>query len=440
LAKNRPTANNRATKSPSEDRTARARRGKVTANEILQNEDLLRLLLDSVKDYAILMLDRDGRITSWNTGAERILGYKPTEILGQHLARFYPPEDVQRGKPDTELRVATAEGRFEDEGWRVRKDGSRFWANVIVTAMHDATGRLLGFAQVARDVTKQKEAEEARDKLFNVRDIVARLASASAESLAATSQQAASAQEQAAAVSQTVTTVDEVAQTSEQSAQRAKVVGEAVQRNLEIGKAGHKAITDSIAAKQRVQEQVEATAETIVELAEKAQAIGEIIASVNDIAEQTNLLALNAAIEAARAGEHGRGFAVVASEVKSLADQAKKATVQVRQILGDIQRATNTAVLATEEVTKGVASAIKLGTQAGETITTLADTLGETARAAAQIVASAGQQATGMAQIHQAMKNIDQATRQSVAAIRQTEQAAQNLDALGTQLAGLIAK
>src|SRR5207253_5050536 len=114
------------------------------------------------------------------------------------------------------------------------------------------------------------------------------------------------------------------------------------------------------------------TAENILTLAEQAQAIGEIIAAINDIAEQTNLLALNAAIEASRAGEQGKGFAVVASEVRALADQSKKATAQVRQILGEIQKATNTAVLSTEEVTRGVASAIKVGGQAGQTINSLA--------------------------------------------------------------------
>src|SRR5207245_1805432 len=189
----------------------------------------------------------------------------------------------------------------------------------------------------------------------------------SAEILASTTQQAAGAQEQAAAVSETVSTVTQVTQTADQVAQRAKGVGQTVQRTLEIGKEGRKTVADSIAATEKVQEQVETTAQNIVALAEQAQAISEIIATVNDIAEQTNLLALNAAIEASRAGEHGKGFTVVAGEVKALADQSKTATTQVRQILGEIQKATNSAVLATEEVTKGVVTATKVADQAAET-------------------------------------------------------------------------
>jgi methyl-accepting chemotaxis protein len=268
----------------------------------------------------------------------------------------------------------------------------------------------------------------------SLNEAIGQLTSGSAELLASTTQQAAGAQEQAAAVAQTVTTVNQVTQTSEQSAQRARGVGDALQRNLEIGKAGRQAVEESLAATAAVKERVEATAENILALAEQAQAIGEIIATVNDIAEQTNLLALNAAIEASRAGEHGRGFAVVAGEVKALAEQSKKATAQVRQILGEIQKATNTAVLSTEEVTKGVAAAIRVSEQAGHTIGTLADALGDAARASAQIVASAGQQATGMNQIHQAMQNIDHVARQNASATRQAAQVAESLNSLAVRL------
>jgi PAS domain S-box-containing protein len=120
-----------------------------------------RLMVDSVKDYAMFRLDAGGRVTTWNAGAERITGYRSDEILGKHYSIFHPHEDVAAGKPEDELRVAAADGRVEDEGWRLRKDGSRFWANVVITALHDASGRGLGFGTVTRDLTERKRQEEA---------------------------------------------------------------------------------------------------------------------------------------------------------------------------------------------------------------------------------------------------------------------------------------
>jgi PAS domain S-box-containing protein len=118
-----------------------------------------RLMVESVVDYAIFMLDADGRVASWNPGAQRISGYAAEEIIGEHFARFYPPPDVQSRKPQRELELAAAEGRYEEEGWRVRKDGSTYWANVVITAVHDDTGALLGFAKVVRDLTEHSRVE-----------------------------------------------------------------------------------------------------------------------------------------------------------------------------------------------------------------------------------------------------------------------------------------
>jgi PAS domain S-box-containing protein len=123
-------------------------------------EERFRLLVTGVKDYAILMLDPEGRVASWNAGAERIKGYHAEEILGKHFSVFYPAEEVERGKPHFELKVAAREGRIEDEGWRVRKDGSQFWANVVITALRDEKGRLRGFGKVTRDMTERRRAEE----------------------------------------------------------------------------------------------------------------------------------------------------------------------------------------------------------------------------------------------------------------------------------------
>jgi len=130
--------------------------------------DLL-FLIANVRDYAIVLLDHEGRVCSWNKAAEQIKGYKAQEVLGKHFSIFYPPEDVEAGKPAHELEVAAEQGRFEDEGWRVRKDGSRFWANVVVTSLRDQSGLLRGFGKITRDLTERRKAEEearlTRDEL-----------------------------------------------------------------------------------------------------------------------------------------------------------------------------------------------------------------------------------------------------------------------------------
>ncbi|MBI4206761.1 MAG: PAS domain S-box protein [Betaproteobacteria bacterium] len=130
-----------------------------TEEALRRGEARFGALVNSVVDYAIIMLDADGCITSWNTGAERIIGYTAGEIIGQHFSRFYYREDVERGKPQHELELAASTGRCEDEGWRIRKDGSRYWANVVVTAVRDRTGELIGFSKVTRDLSERKRLE-----------------------------------------------------------------------------------------------------------------------------------------------------------------------------------------------------------------------------------------------------------------------------------------
>lgn len=127
-----------------------------------KNEDKFRLLVEAVQDYAIFMLDPDGCVSTWNAGAERIKGYSAAEIIGKHFSCFYPPEDLQAGKPTKLLSIAATEGRVEDEGWRIRKDGSKFWASVTIAAIHDQAGQLVGFGKVTKDLTQQKRAELAR--------------------------------------------------------------------------------------------------------------------------------------------------------------------------------------------------------------------------------------------------------------------------------------
>src|SRR5919112_13490 len=142
--------------------------------ELRQSEERFRILVEGVSDYAIFMLGPEGHIVSWNEGAERIQGYEASEAIGEHLSIFYAMEDVEQGLPEEALRVAAAEGRFEEEGLRVRKDGTRFFSEVVITSLRDEAGNLRGFSQVTRDVTARKEAEEAlRSSLRRMADLKA---------------------------------------------------------------------------------------------------------------------------------------------------------------------------------------------------------------------------------------------------------------------------
>ncbi len=136
--------------------------------------DQLRLLIHGTTEYAIFMLDSTGRITTWNPGAERLNGYRAEEIIGQHFSRFYPQEAIDKSWPDHELKVAGEKGRFEDEGWRVRKDGTQFWANVVITALRDEAGNLRGFSKITRDMTERREGRGKRPAAGSRRNGTAR--------------------------------------------------------------------------------------------------------------------------------------------------------------------------------------------------------------------------------------------------------------------------
>jgi PAS domain S-box-containing protein len=132
---------------------------RANENALHQTEQRFRTLIEAVQDYAIFMLDSSGCVTTWNAGAEKLKGYAAEEIIGSHFSRFYPPDAIERGWPDHELRMAEMDGRFEDEGWRIRKDGSRFWASVVITALRDDDGALIGFSKITRDLSERKQVE-----------------------------------------------------------------------------------------------------------------------------------------------------------------------------------------------------------------------------------------------------------------------------------------
>ena len=267
-----------------------------------------------------------------------------------------------------------------------------------------------------------------------IRENAAGVSAAAAEILATTTQQNASTMEQDAAVTQTAATVEEIRATVSQSSERAQAVALTARELLDVSHNGQEAVDNTVKGMISLRQRVESIAENILVLSERTQQIGEIIASVNEIAGQSKLLALNASIEAARAGEEGKGFAVVAMEVRQLAEQSRDATARVRDILNEIQQATNTAVMVTEEGSKGAEVGVTLVERAGEAITQLTGIIEELSQAAAQIAASAAQQNNGMVQLAAAMHAIKQATTQTAASTRQAEQSARDLNEMARRM------
>ncbi len=370
-------------------------------------------------------------------------------FLSRHIGR--PLQTV------TTLAERISSGDLPDD---VPVDARTDELGVLIRAFARMTASLRDMATQAEriaagDLTVQPTPQSAVDTLGNafaamVNDLrnlhsglgegIGILASSSTQILASSTQIAAGTEETSVSIGETSTTVEEVKQTSQISSDKARAVSDTAQRSAEVAQNGKRAVDSTVDGMQHIQEQMGLIAESIVRLSEQTQAIGEIIATVNDLAEQSNLLAVNASIEAARAGEQGKGFAVVATEVKSLAEQSKQATVQVRTLLGEIQKATHEAVLATEQGNKAVTSGVKQSGEAGESIRRLAENIAEGAQAATQIAVSAQQQLVGMDQLAQAMQNIRDASEQNLRSSRQTERAAEDLHQLGVRLKDMLAR
>jgi methyl-accepting chemotaxis protein len=245
--------------------------------------------------------------------------------------------------------------------------------------------------------------------------------------LDATSRQIIMANEQDAVVTETIATVNQVRATVTETAERAQSVAETAQLSVDISRTGLESVSETVDGMELIRRKVEDIADNILVLSEHTQQIGEIIAAVNNLADQSRMLALNASVEAARAGEEGKGFAVVAMEVRNLADQNRDATIQVREILGEIQRATNSAVMVTEEGSKGVDSGQQRVNKAGDAINELAKAIEDAAMAAMQIAASTRQQTIGMDQLTGAMRTIKHATTETVSSTMQVEASVQRL-------------
>lgn len=299
-------------------------------------------------------------------------------------------------------------------------------AHEVEIEQKDEIGQL---ADAFRNMKKNMQEQASA-----LKDAVNVISSSTSEIAATVTQLASSVSETATSANETTSTMEEVKQTADLASKKSKDVSESAQKAKQISIAGKQATDETIDGMSRIKTQMDSIAESIVTLSEQNQTIGEIITTVDDIAEQTNLLAVNSSIEAVKAGEMGKGFSVVAQEIKDLANQSKQATKRVRVILNEVQRATGKAVMVTEEGSKTVEAGVKQAKQSEAAISTLTGSITEAAQAAIQIAASSRQQLVGIEQVGSAMMNIKEASSQNASGTKQLQIAAQNLDELGQKL------
>ncbi len=330
-------------------------------------------------------------------------------------------------------------GKLSKAFFRMNRSLQRMAKQVQQIAMNDLTLEI-------RPISESDQLGHALHTMVNnlrsankeVSEGISILVTSAKEILVAASQVTSNAVETGTAIAQTSTTVEEVKQTAHLSSQKATYVSDSAQKAALIAHEGRASVEASIHEMKRIHTQMDLINESVVKLSEQSQTIGEIITAVNNLAEQSNLLAVNAAIEAAKAGDRGRGFAVVAQEIKSLAEQSKQATAQVRVLLGDIQKSTTSAVMVTEQGSKAVETGMNQTIAAGESIRLLADSITEASQAATQIAVSSQQQLVGTDQVAMAIESIKKASMQNVSGTRQTETAAQSLHELGQRLQKLV--
>jgi methyl-accepting chemotaxis protein len=292
-------------------------------------------------------------------------------------------------------------------------------------------GRLSRLTTAVRElVAKYQRASQVGAGAQRLRSVGREIAGTISEILASTRQQAAAASQQADSVSDITTTIEELNEVGVQNVEKAEGIIQIAEQSEQISQDGQRDVVAAIEGIDRLRQQVELIAAKILDLTERTQQIGEIITSVNEIAEQSKLLALNASIEAAKAGEHGRGFAVVALEIRTLAEQSKQATQQVRSILGEIQKATHSAALVTEEGSKSASDGSAKVRRIGERLGQLVYVITQTTRAARQITGAMRQQSIGLEQIARAMKQINVATHETKLSVEQAEVAMDRLSRL----------
>jgi methyl-accepting chemotaxis protein len=353
---------------------------------------------------------------------------------------------AQAGDKQAASALVENEARVLGDGLAARAAGLDLLVNQDIKSVNDRNHREVFLIEVALSSVFMFAIAIALMVAFfmprvigrELRGVISRLSTSTAEMLAITTQVASGAVQTATAISEAATTVDEVRQTTLLSSQKATTVSETAQQADAVADSGRRAVIETMEGIQHIQEQMAVVADSVVRLSEQTEAVGEIISTSNDLAEQSNLLSVNAAIEAAKATDRGKGFSVVAEEIKNLAAQSKQAVVQVRSILNDIQRATSQAVMATEQSAKAIEAGARQASESSQAINSLAESVALAAQSAVQIVASSQQELVGMDQISDAMQSIDAASSQNAIGARQIEAEVRHLQELAETLRHMV--
>ncbi|PXW86435.1 methyl-accepting chemotaxis sensory transducer with Pas/Pac sensor [Nitrosomonas sp. Nm84] len=451
----------------------------ITEQEI-ERQNMKGILAAIDASYAYIEFDPDGYVLTVNQNFLQLLEYQKEEIVGKHH-RMFVESGYAKSHAYNQFWVDLKNGQNQSDAFRrITKSDGEIWTQGVYAPVKDEIGRVIKVVMIATDITQQVSTNvDYKNRVKGYSEFISKVANgdlrrrvdaegsnelsviggslnAMVESLtgithqigeandtllvalgqiqSTVNTQAAGASQQAAAVGEITVTLEEVRSTSAQNLVKTKQLGEVAERVRREGVQGQQILEQAVAGMEVIRERVENIAHTILALSEQTQQIGEITNVVSNIAQQSKMLALNASIEAAKAGEAGKGFAVVAAEVKELAIQSQQSTAQVQKILQDIRRATDRAVMATEEGNKRVDAGVVLVEKSGEMMKQLSEVIDETVRASKQIVAAVQQGVVGIDQVSTSMNEINKVTSQFVSSTQQTKDAAANMGKVAERL------